>query len=594
MFIEGFDLWDDRLVGLAEIVGSLRFIPTSERPVEGQHAKIHRRGQGRFNHTEQYMSYFVRSPEMIRHLEGNPDEVLFLGRLAGMMPNAYRAVESLGLATHPSVTEERSDGSNCNAHRMTRHPTYAKVIYHSDQKSLFAGAPPIEMDDDMDSDGDPPLPARDGKDGDGGRHDPDQALHERGGEGCDRGGGSGSAILGTPSGNGAASSSSAPSSSSASGCGSSALLGSASASSSGVVASVSSCASGSVAFSGHDGKVSTSGVSSGSRDRVESAPAHGHGPGGGSSKSQGGVSGEEPPRQPDEDGGKRLILTRHHGSKSMLKKYLVSHLQGRLKSQGGDYFSVRMEGSLVFETLQSRLRSLHTADAADDMSLTRVAATGVHEDMLAWRYDDLTETATRKAKAFSDICKNNVFCKLVRQAPGRLKRHHIRGEIGFDSKDNIVSLHSCCEIDLASTPPLALVDVESARVDDEGLSPTMVVNFASFTLPQLMRMRFWTHGENVEYVLKQDDIGNCVPDECREVAPALFKALVEEGEVCVSGIDPLRSSLVECLQAQLVLTDNDDDILKLTELGKKCLKACVTLHSPCRAAYIREGVPFRT
>ena len=71
------------------------------------------------------------------------------------------------------------------------------------------------------------------------------------------------------------------------------------------------------------------------------------------------------------------------------------------------------------------------------------------------------------------------------------------------------------------------------------------------------------------------------------------KAVGEQEEVCMSDIDPFRASLVECLQAQRVLTTNEDDegdILKLTGLGKQCVKVCVPVHSPCRAASTREGV----
>ena len=78
----------------------------------------------------------------------------------------------------------------------------------------------------------------------------------------------------------------------------------------------------------------------------------------------------------------------------------------------------------------------------------------------------------------------------------------------------IVSIHEVFQVDVASSPPMAFVDMESARVDSEELAPNLVVNLASFTLALVMRVRFWTPRAEVAHWLKQDRIGNCIPDEC--------------------------------------------------------------------------------
>ena len=53
-----------RMAPLATYIGELRFSSCNERPGEGQHAKTHRRGLGKPNHTEQYQSLNLRLPEM--------------------------------------------------------------------------------------------------------------------------------------------------------------------------------------------------------------------------------------------------------------------------------------------------------------------------------------------------------------------------------------------------------------------------------------------------------------------------------------------------------------------------------------------------
>ena len=55
------------VAGMEELcgyIGKLRIIRTSERPGEEQHAKVHKRGMGRHFHTDQFMSYWLRSPEI--------------------------------------------------------------------------------------------------------------------------------------------------------------------------------------------------------------------------------------------------------------------------------------------------------------------------------------------------------------------------------------------------------------------------------------------------------------------------------------------------------------------------------------------------
>eukprot|EP00969_Alexandrium_andersonii_P037132 1627129-Alexandrium_andersonii.AAC.1 len=78
-WLSGESLFHPDLAGLASFISSLRLIPISERPVEAQHAKTHKRGAGRHNHTEHYVSYGLRVPELSQDLEASPS---LLPRLA--------------------------------------------------------------------------------------------------------------------------------------------------------------------------------------------------------------------------------------------------------------------------------------------------------------------------------------------------------------------------------------------------------------------------------------------------------------------------------------------------------------------------------
>ena len=63
-WISGVPLDSCGLQGLRNYVTLLRLTPTSERRIEGQHARVHQRGRCSPNHTEYYQSFGLRSPEL--------------------------------------------------------------------------------------------------------------------------------------------------------------------------------------------------------------------------------------------------------------------------------------------------------------------------------------------------------------------------------------------------------------------------------------------------------------------------------------------------------------------------------------------------
>ena len=125
---------------LQQFIAPLRFIPISERPIEGQHAKMHRHGTGRPNHTEHYQSYFVRCSEMARAIETGGLTLENFAWYAQCARNHHKACASVGLCSHPSLALDRQGV------RRNRDTMMSCVIYHADPFTLYtAAAPDVRM-----------------------------------------------------------------------------------------------------------------------------------------------------------------------------------------------------------------------------------------------------------------------------------------------------------------------------------------------------------------------------------------------------------------------------------------------------------------
>ena len=121
---------------LLEVISSLRYVPTSERAIEGQRAKIHRHGQGRPNHTGHFQSYFVRSPEMARALDTGKLVLQDFAWYCQSARNHHKACVSVGLSGHPSLDPGRL---HVRRHRDVR---MSQVIYHADSFTLYSAETP--------------------------------------------------------------------------------------------------------------------------------------------------------------------------------------------------------------------------------------------------------------------------------------------------------------------------------------------------------------------------------------------------------------------------------------------------------------------
>ena len=162
-WLQGESLFTPDKLDLQKFIGSLRFVLTSERPVEGQHAKIHRQGLGRPNHTVHYQSYFVRAAEMARSLEDQSLSLESFGWFCQAASNHRRACASVGLSGHPSLQNAQ------HQRRKYRDPVNSSIVYHADPFTLYQAAPP-------DVDMRPPPPPAGG--GNGAADDAQQPLED--------------------------------------------------------------------------------------------------------------------------------------------------------------------------------------------------------------------------------------------------------------------------------------------------------------------------------------------------------------------------------------------------------------------------------
>jgi hypothetical protein len=433
-FLDGADILAPDMFPFATFVGGLRLIPTSERPIEAQHAKTHKRGLGRHSHTEQYISYGLRSPELVAQLSAQTSFVKELAYLCKVSLSAYAACQAVGLLMHTSL----------NLVIGTRAPMYAKVIYHADAMSLYQTALP-ELQYDSDDDPESGLPTHAGAAAAAptaapppGHAAPTAPAGPQGGSGGGSGGGGGGGHAQASSGVGNSSSS-----------------------------------------GGRDG-----GGAGASKAASSSGGGGGGGAASGETSAQGasgsGGSGGAGPGPGREGLGKQNVLARHHGALDLIKKYLVAHLYGRLKHEGG-YFCMKVDACAI-SSLESKLGAASSSVEAAVVDHTSLA---VRPDMLASLLDvDNEEVSPEdlvKACRFSSSLRDMIFCRLVRHAPSRMILHPVQGEQGFDKSDTIVSLHAVTKV----LPYVGevLVNIAAVKAPSTNVAQSMVLSLNAFPWP---------------------------------------------------------------------------------------------------------------
>ena len=146
-WLSGHTLFEPGMLQLQQFIASLRIVPTSERAVEGQHAKVHRHGLGRPSHTEHFQSYFVRSCEMAQSLESGRLSLESFAWYCQAARNHNEACTCVGLSGHPAL---QARDHKC----LWRDPLKSSIIYHADPFTLYASAEPnVRMQPPADSSG---------------------------------------------------------------------------------------------------------------------------------------------------------------------------------------------------------------------------------------------------------------------------------------------------------------------------------------------------------------------------------------------------------------------------------------------------------
>ncbi|CAJ1388602.1 unnamed protein product [Effrenium voratum] len=119
------------LGNLAVFLGKLFFCPISERPVEGEHAQIHKRILLARNHSVQYVSLSRRIKEIQRGISKDPDLLCKLASFAESAHSPGLALKAVGLQHHPATASIQS----------YKDPLHAKIIYHADPATLYRPEP---------------------------------------------------------------------------------------------------------------------------------------------------------------------------------------------------------------------------------------------------------------------------------------------------------------------------------------------------------------------------------------------------------------------------------------------------------------------
>ena len=123
----------------------VRFTPTSDRQVEGDHARFHRRGGSAPRHTPHYLSLARRSGEMNELLLRCPEALPRLGSFLEKYPTALQICMALGISEESKaiVHLKAVRGSTT---RLSRCGAYYSIPYLADAYSLFhMAAPKIEV-----------------------------------------------------------------------------------------------------------------------------------------------------------------------------------------------------------------------------------------------------------------------------------------------------------------------------------------------------------------------------------------------------------------------------------------------------------------
>ena len=143
-FIRGTSL--QALPKLELFSAKLRFIPLSEKPIEGRRAIIHKVLKKASNAGPVFLSMAERMPLLVNLSKTNPNLIQDLAQDAESLYHPLQASITMGVSNHPSlapivasVSQERPNFQSCmlwgSTHKHSK--DVKKVVYHVDMHSQF-------------------------------------------------------------------------------------------------------------------------------------------------------------------------------------------------------------------------------------------------------------------------------------------------------------------------------------------------------------------------------------------------------------------------------------------------------------------------
>ena len=156
-FIRGAQLQDPELEKLERVASKFKFIPLSEKPIEGRHAIIHKTLKKASNAGPVFLSMAERMPLMMQLSKSDPSFIVELARSSKSLYHPLQASIAMGLSNHPDllpkladVQQTRQDLGSCMVWGAThKHSKIVKkIVYHVDSTSQFMNLSVVPAMDD--------------------------------------------------------------------------------------------------------------------------------------------------------------------------------------------------------------------------------------------------------------------------------------------------------------------------------------------------------------------------------------------------------------------------------------------------------------
>ena len=144
-FIQGTSLQDPGLAKLDKVAAKFRFIPLSEKPIEGRHAIIHKTLKKASNAGPVFLSMAERMPVLIEASKRDSGFIECLAKTSESLYHPLQASITMGISNHPDLIDKLADVIQKRldfrfmiwgaTHKHSK--TVKKIVYHVDSTSQF-------------------------------------------------------------------------------------------------------------------------------------------------------------------------------------------------------------------------------------------------------------------------------------------------------------------------------------------------------------------------------------------------------------------------------------------------------------------------